>query len=143
MAFKPRAFATVFGGMLQMGDENTSIGLVSGPNLSPHCFLTASRNVGPKESGWELRSQLLYDFADGRISFGDSDHEISDIRTRDGEAETRQVAFPDPVLPRRRPICKFGWAHDGPVESTLPHNVLHTRSIGYRIAKNQPSQNTR
>src|SRR5207253_5054670 len=59
MAFKPRAFATVFGGMLQMVDDNTSIGLVSGPNLSPHCFLTASRNVGPKESGWELRSQLL------------------------------------------------------------------------------------
>lgn len=93
--------------------------------------------------GTSLSITHAYDFADGRISFGDSDHEISDIRTRDGEAETRQVAFPDPVLPRRRPICKFGWAHDGPVESTLPKNVLHSRCIGDRIAEEQPTQKVR
>src|SRR6266550_927242 len=68
------------------------------------------------------------------------EHEISDIRPRDFETKTGQVALSHAVLSSVRLVCKFRWSHHRPVEIAFLENSFHGGCIGDNGWKKQPPQ---
>src|SRR5437667_243515 len=68
------------------------------------------------------------------------EHEIGDIRPRDFETKTGQVALSHAVLSGVRLVCKFRWSHHRPVEIAFLENSFHGGCIGDNGWKKQPPQ---
>ena len=75
------------------------------------------------------------DLTNRRMILDRLDHEIGYIRTRDSEAEPREVAFSDAILSRVRLVGEFRRAHHRPLESALVKDLFHRGSIGYDARK--------
>jgi hypothetical protein len=71
------------------------------------------------------------------------DHETGHIRTRHSEAEIRQVALFHPLLSGVRLVCKFRWAHHGPVEPAVFKDFLHSGRIRNDAWEAQPAGKVR
>src|SRR5437667_8725639 len=71
------------------------------------------------------------------------EHEIGDIRPRDFETKTGQVALSHAVLSGVRLVCKFRWSHHRPVEIAFLENSGSGRFSTQASVDRMPTQQHR
>src|SRR5204862_4155629 len=84
-----------------------------------------------------------HDLADRGIILDCLEHEIGHVRARDGEAETRLVAFSHAILSGVGLVRESRRTHNGPIETALFEDPLHRSGVSDDAWKKQASEKVR